>query len=104
MHCAFWVTAETDRKRSRNCASNSAGVIARMSSTRLRRKLVLFGRAVTSVVRGSGGRTMRHVSAIGVALLGWVVVTVAPALDAQAAVKSAKASAVQTAHAHGKRV
>jgi hypothetical protein len=39
-----------------------------------------------------------------VALLGWVVVTVAPVGDTEAAAKPAKATAVQPAHAHGKRV
>src|SRR5262245_58874329 len=47
---------------------------------------------------------MRHVSAIGVALLGWVVVTAAPAGDARAAAKPAKPAAAQSARAHGKRV
>jgi hypothetical protein len=46
---------------------------------------------------------MRYVSAIGAALLGWIVVTAATVGDAQAAAK-AKTPAEQTAHAHGKRV
>src|SRR5438045_7591819 len=67
-------------------------------STRVRRKLVLFERAVTRVERDTGGTTMRHGSAIGAALLGWILV--ATTHDAHAA----NANAEHTDRAHAKRV
>jgi hypothetical protein len=47
---------------------------------------------------------MRHVSAIGVALMGWVVFAAAPLGAAPAPAKAVKTSAETTAHAHVKRV
>src|SRR5262249_31922867 len=81
----------------------------------VRNKLVLFGRAVTRVERGSGGRAMRYVSTIGAALMGMVVITAAPRAFGAGGPgsgrsspadshKPAKASAEHVSRAHGKRV